>query len=36
MIWMREAVLRTVKGMNQDQLDFLLDARAVQTPVLRL
>jgi uncharacterized damage-inducible protein DinB len=28
MTWMRGAVLRAVKGMTQDQIDFLLDSRA--------
>jgi uncharacterized damage-inducible protein DinB len=28
MTWMREAVLRAVKGLNQEQLDFLLDKNA--------
>jgi hypothetical protein len=28
MTWMRGAVLRPVKGMTQEQLDFLLDAKA--------
>jgi len=28
MIWMRGAVLGAVKGLTQDQLDFLLDAKA--------
>lgn len=28
MIWMRQAVLAAVKGMTQEQLDFLLDAKA--------
>src|SRR5260370_688635 len=36
MIWMREAVLRTVKGMNQDQLDFLLDNKANRIGALLL
>src|SRR5947209_4985625 len=36
MIWMRGAVLRTVKGMNQDQLGFLLDNKANRTGALLL
>jgi uncharacterized damage-inducible protein DinB len=36
MIWMREAVLRTVNGMNQDQLDFLLDNKANRIGALLL
>jgi uncharacterized damage-inducible protein DinB len=36
MTWMREAVLRTVKGLNQDQLDFLLDSRANRIGALLL
>ncbi len=28
MIWMRGAVLRATRGMNQQQLDFLLDSKA--------
>ena len=36
MIWMREAVLRTVKGMNQAQLDFLLDTKANRIGALLL
>jgi Protein of unknown function (DUF664) len=36
MIWMREAVLRSVKGMNQDQLDFLLDNKANRIGALLL
>lgn len=36
MIWMRDAVLRTVKGLNQDQLDFLLDQKANRIGALLL
>ncbi len=36
MAWMREAVLRTVKGLNQEQLDFLLDAKANRIGALLL
>jgi Protein of unknown function (DUF664) len=36
MIWMRGAVLRTVKGMNQAQLDFLLDGKANRIGALLL
>jgi hypothetical protein len=36
MIWMREAVLRTVEGMTQDQLDFLLDSKANRVGALLL
>jgi hypothetical protein len=36
MIWMREAVLRSVKGMSQKDLDFLLDAKANTTGSLLL
>lgn len=36
MIWMRSAVLSTVKGLNQDQLDFLLDSKANRIGALLL
>lgn len=36
MIWMRGAVLATVKGLNQNQLDFLLDNKANRTGALLL
>ncbi len=36
MIWMRGAVLRAVKGMTVDQLDFLLDAKANRIGALLL
>ena len=36
MVWMRETVLHSVKGMTQDQLDFLLDNRANRTGTLLL
>ena len=36
MIWMRGAVLATVKGLNQDQLDFLLDNKANRIGALLL
>jgi uncharacterized damage-inducible protein DinB len=36
MIWMRGAVLRAVKGLTQDQLDFLLDAKANRIGALLL
>jgi uncharacterized damage-inducible protein DinB len=36
MMWMREAVLRTVRGMTQDQLDFLLDDKANRVGALLL
>jgi hypothetical protein len=36
MAWMREAVLRSTKGMTQDQLDFLLDNKANRIGALLL
>jgi hypothetical protein len=36
MIWMREAVLRSVNGMTHDQLDFLLDNKANRMGALLL
>jgi uncharacterized damage-inducible protein DinB len=36
MAWMREAVLRSVKGMTQEQLDFLLDGKANRIGALLL
>ena len=36
MAWMREAVLRSVKGMSPDQLDFLLDNKANRCGALLL
>lgn len=36
MIWMRGAVLATVKGLNQNQLDFLLDNKANRIGALLL
>jgi hypothetical protein len=36
MIWMRGAVLGTVKGMDQEQLDFLLDGKANRIGALLL
>jgi hypothetical protein len=36
MTWMRRAVLGTVKGMNQEQLDFLLDNNANRPGALLL
>jgi hypothetical protein len=36
MVWMREAVLRTVKGMNREQLEFLLDSKANRIGALLL
>ena len=36
MIWMRGAVLGTVKGLNQEQLDFLLDNKANRIGALLL
>lgn len=36
MNWMREAVLRSAKGMRQQELDFLLDARANRMGALLL
>jgi uncharacterized damage-inducible protein DinB len=36
MIWMRGAVLRATKGMTQEQLDFLLDAKANRIGALLL
>ncbi len=36
MTWMRGAVLATVKGMNQEQLDFLLDSKANRPGALLL
>jgi uncharacterized damage-inducible protein DinB len=36
MIWMRGAVLQTVKGLNQNQLDFLLDNKANRIGALLL
>jgi uncharacterized damage-inducible protein DinB len=36
MMWMREAVLRTVKEMSQEQLDFLLDSKANRPGALLL
>lgn len=36
MIWMRGAVLATVKGLNQEQLDFLLDSKANRIGALLL
>jgi hypothetical protein len=36
MTWMRGAVLETVKGMNQEQLDFLLDNNANRPGALLL
>lgn len=36
MTWMREAVLRSVQGLSQEQLDFLLDARANRIGALLL
>jgi uncharacterized damage-inducible protein DinB len=36
MIWMREAVLQTVKGLTQAQLDFLLDNKANRIGALLL
>ncbi|MBV8810055.1 MAG: DUF664 domain-containing protein [Acidobacteriaceae bacterium] len=36
MIWMRGAVLRAVKGMTPDQLDFLLDSKANRIGALLL
>jgi uncharacterized damage-inducible protein DinB len=36
MTWMREAVLRSVRGVTQDQLDFLLDNKANRIGALLL
>lgn len=36
MIWMRGAVLNTVRGLNQEQLDFLLDNKANRIGALLL
>jgi len=36
MIWMREAVVASTKGMTQDQLDFLLDNKANRIGALLL
>jgi uncharacterized damage-inducible protein DinB len=36
MAWMRDAVLRSTKGMTQDQLDFLLDDKANRIGALLL
>jgi hypothetical protein len=36
MMWMREAVIRSVQGMTQDQLDFLLDNKANRIGALLL
>jgi hypothetical protein len=36
MTWMREAVIRSVQGMTQDQLDFLLDNKANRIGALLL
>ncbi len=36
MTWMRESVIRPVKGMNQEQLDFLLDNKANRIGALLL
>ena len=36
MTWMRGAVLGAVKGLNQDQLDFLLDSKANRIGALLL
>jgi len=36
MAWMRSAVLRSVKGMTQDELDFLLDQKANRIGALLL
>ncbi|MGI8961426.1 MAG: DinB family protein [Bryobacteraceae bacterium] len=36
MIWMRDAVIRSTKGMTQDQLDFLLDNKANRIGALLL
>jgi hypothetical protein len=36
MVWMRDAVLRTVKGMDQEQVDFLLDSKANRIDALLL
>src|SRR6266516_2909507 len=36
MTWMRNAVLRSVKGMTQEELDFLLDQKANRTGALLL
>jgi uncharacterized damage-inducible protein DinB len=36
MTWMRDQVLRSVRGLKQDQLDFLLDAKANRIGALLL
>src|SRR5436305_10156876 len=36
MTWMRNAVLRSVKGMTQEELDFLLDQKANRIGALLL
>lgn len=36
MVWMREAVLRALQGMNREQLDFLLDSKANRIGALLL